>query len=84
MKLYNEEGPNNKRPAAETRLIEEPPLNNLNHIYELYEESGSDNENIEDCNRGLKSARDVPTEGRMGVWLLPENSVGRSNKKLNN
>ena len=63
MKLYNEEGPNNKKPPAETGLIEEPPLNNLNHIYELYEESGSDNENIEDCNRGLKSARDVPTEG---------------------
>ena len=47
-KLYNEEGPNNKKPAVENRLIEEPALNNLNHIYELYEESGSDKDNIED------------------------------------
>ena len=46
-KLYNEEGPNDKKPAAENRLIEEPTLNNLNHVYELYEESGSDNDNIE-------------------------------------
>ena len=34
----------------------------------------------EERNRGLDSARDIPTEGRIGVWLLPENSVGRSNK----
>ena len=33
-------------------LIEEPPLNNLNHVYELYEESGSDNDNIEDSLKG--------------------------------
>ena len=48
MKLYDEECPNNKHPAVENRLIEEPTLNNLNHIYELYEKSGSDNENISD------------------------------------
>ena len=48
MKLYDEEGPKNKKPAAENRLFEKPNLNNLNHVYELYEESGSDNENIED------------------------------------
>ena len=52
MKLYDEEGPNDKKPAAENRLTEEPTLNNLNHIYELYEESGSDNENIEDFVKG--------------------------------
>ena len=46
--MYDEEGPNEKKPAAENRLIEEPPLNNLNPTYELYEESGSDNNNIED------------------------------------
>ena len=44
--LYNEEGPNDKKPAAENRLIEEPTLNNLNLVYELYEESGSDYDNI--------------------------------------
>ena len=32
MKLYDEEGPNEKKPAAENRLIEEPTLNNLNQI----------------------------------------------------
>ena len=52
MKLYNEEGPNNKKPAAENRLIEEPTLNNLNHSYKLYEESGSDNDNIKDFVKG--------------------------------
>ena len=52
MKLYDEECPNNKHPAVENRLIEEPTLNNLNHIYELYEKSGSDNENIEDFVKG--------------------------------
>ena len=48
MKLYDEECPNDKKPAVENRLIEEPTLNNINHDYELYEESGSDNDNIED------------------------------------
>ena len=52
MKLYDKEGPNNKKPAVENRLIENPTRNNLNHIYELYEESGSDNDNIEDSVKG--------------------------------
>ena len=52
MKLYDEEGPNTTKPAVENRLIEEPTLNNLNHIYKLYEESGSDHNNIEDSLKG--------------------------------
>ena len=52
MKLYNEEGPNNKKPKAKNRYFEEPTLNNLNHIYKLYEESGSDNKNIEESVKG--------------------------------
>ena len=52
MKLYEEEGPNNKKPAAKNRHFEEPALNNLNHVYELYEESGSDNKNIEEILKG--------------------------------
>ena len=48
MKLYDEEGPNEKKSAAENMLIEKPTLNNLYHIYEQYKESGSDNDNIED------------------------------------
>ena len=50
--LYNEEGPKNKKPTVQNRLIEEPCLNNLNLVYELYEESGSDNDNIEDSLKG--------------------------------
>ena len=51
-KLYNEEGPNEKKPAARNRLIEEPSLNNLNHVFEVYEESGSDVDYIEDSLKG--------------------------------
>ena len=51
-KLYNEEGPNNKKPAAKIRHFEEPTLNNLNPVYKLYEESGSDNKNIEEIVKG--------------------------------
>ena len=51
-KLYKEEGPNNKKPAAKNRHFEEPALNNLNHVYELYKESGSDDKNIEEIAKG--------------------------------
>ena len=52
MKLYKEEdGPNNKKPAAKNRCFEEPTLNN-NHVYELYEESGSGDKNIEEIAKG--------------------------------
>ena len=55
MKLYKEEGPNNKKPAVKNRCFEEPALNNLNHVYELYKESGSDNKNIEEIAKGENS-----------------------------
>ena len=51
-KLYNEEGPNNKNPAVKNRHFEEPTLINLNHVYKLYEDSGSDNENLEEIVKG--------------------------------
>ena len=41
-----------KKPAVRNRLIEEPSLNNLNHIFEVYEESGSDVDYIEDSLKG--------------------------------
>ena len=47
-KSYDEEGPNEKKPAAKNRHIEEPSLNNLNHVFEVYEGSGSDIDYIED------------------------------------
>ena len=45
--LYDEEGLNEKKPAVKNRLIEEPSINNLNHVFEVYEESGSDVHYIE-------------------------------------
>ena len=51
-KLYNEKGLNEKKPAVRNRLIEEPSLNNLNHVFEVYEESGSDVDYIEDSLKG--------------------------------
>ena len=50
--MYDEEGLNEKKPAARNRLIEEPSLNNLNHVFEVYEESGSDVDYIEDSLKG--------------------------------
>ena len=41
-----------KKPAARNRLIEEPSLNNPNHVFEVYEESGSDVDYIEDSLKG--------------------------------
>ena len=35
-----------------SRLIEEPSLNNLNHVFEVYKESGSDVDYIEDSLKG--------------------------------
>ena len=32
-KLYDEEGPDEKKPAAKNRFVEEPSLNNLNHVF---------------------------------------------------
>ena len=41
-----------KKPAGRNRLIEEPTLNNLNHDFEVYEESGSHVNYIEDSLKG--------------------------------
>ena len=50
--LYNEEGPNEKKPAARSRPIEVPSLNNPNHVFDTYGESGSDVKHIEDFSKG--------------------------------
>ena len=47
-KLYDEEGPNEKKPATRNRPIEVPSLNNPNHVFDIYGESGSDVNHIED------------------------------------
>ena len=50
--LYDEEGPNEKKPAAKIMLVEEASRINLNYVFEVYEESGSDINYIEDCLKG--------------------------------
>ena len=52
MKSYEEEGPNNNKSAVKNRLFEEPALNYLSHIYELYKQSGSDDNNIDEMVKG--------------------------------
>ena len=51
-KFNIEEGPKDKKPAAKNRLFERPSLVNLSHVSELYEESGSENKNIEENRKG--------------------------------
>ena len=44
-----------KKKAQTIKILqhfEKPALNNLNHVYDLYEESGSDNKNIEEIVKG--------------------------------
>ena len=41
-----------KKPVARNRLVEEPSLNNLNHVFEVYKESGSAVDYIEDSLKG--------------------------------
>ena len=44
--------PERKKPAARNRLIEEPFLNDPNHVFDFYEESGSDVDYLEDSLKG--------------------------------
>ena len=41
-----------KKPGAKNRLIKERSQNKLNHVFEVYEESGSDVDCIEDSLKG--------------------------------
>ena len=50
--LYEEEGPKDKMPAEKNRPFERPSIFNLSHVSELYEESGSENENNEENKKG--------------------------------
>ena len=46
-KLYKEQGRKDKKPAANNRLFQKHALNNLSDVYELFEESGREDKNIE-------------------------------------
>ena len=48
---YGEKGPNEKKPAARNRPIEVPSLNNPNHVFDIYGESDSDVNYIEDFSK---------------------------------
>ena len=67
MKLYEEE-----------RCFEEPTLNKLNHVYELYKESGSETKNIEEIGKGenKKNAKESSytnmDEGKEGEQADPQ------------
>ena len=50
--LYEEEVPNEKKPAARNRPIEVPSLNNPNQVFDTYGESDSDVIYIEDFSKG--------------------------------
>ena len=50
--LYDEKGPNEKKPAARIRPIEVPSQNNPNHVFDIYGESHSDVIYIEDFSKG--------------------------------
>ena len=50
--MYDEEGPNKKRPAVRNSPIEVPSLNSPNHVFDIYGESGSDVNYIEDFSKG--------------------------------
>ena len=41
-----------KKPVVRNKNIEEPSLYNLNHVFEMYEESGSDVDHLEDFLKG--------------------------------
>ena len=51
IKMNEEDGPNDKEPAAENRPLERPSLINLNHGSKIYEQSGSENDNVEENKR---------------------------------
>ena len=50
--LNDEEGPDEKKPVASNRPTGVPSLNNLNHEFDIYGETGSDAEYIEDFPKG--------------------------------
>ena len=51
-KLNEEKCPKDKKPAAKNRPFEKPSLVNLNHDSKMYEESGSENNNVVENEKG--------------------------------
>ena len=51
-KVNEEEGPKDKKSATKNKPFERPSLINLNHSSKMYEESGSENDNVEENEKG--------------------------------
>ena len=77
-KLYDEEDPDEKKLVASNRLIGVPSLNNLNHEFDIYGETGSDAKYIEDFFKGMNKKNskeddytkmDVEKEGKQADLL---------------
>ena len=49
--LNKEEGPKDKKPPVKNRALERPSLINLSHSSKIYEESGSENNIMEELKR---------------------------------
>ena len=61
-KMNEEEGAKDKKPAPKNRPpLERPSLINLNHSSEIYEESGSENDNEEEIKRkkNMKNTKEI-------------------------
>ena len=56
-----------KEPLARNRPIEEPSLNNPNHVFEMYKESGSDVDHLEDFLNG--ESKKIQMKTTTLIWM---------------
>ena len=59
--MNEEEGPKDNKPAARNRALERPSLINLDHSSKIYEESGCENDDMEEIERekNMKNTKEV-------------------------
>ena len=77
--LYDEEGLNKKKPAARNRPIEVPSLNNPNHVFDIYGESDSDVNYIEDFSKGEDKGTPKNTTTLTWIWKRKESKPTHKN-----
>ena len=65
--MYDEEGPNINRHAARNRPIEVPSPNNPNHVFDIYGESDSDVNQIEDFSK--EKTKRTPKNMTTLTWI---------------
>ena len=61
-----------KKPAARNRPIEVPSLNNPNHVFDIYGESDSDANYIEDFSKGEEKRTPKNTTTLTWIWKSKE------------